>query len=394
MTTRKNLRMPTRARSLAIEYFPLDAARLRYFGGTSGHWGGRCRPLDDADFEVKPGIDWARWPITKADLDPYLSRASEILEIKAFSPDRPIPESGLKQISFNFSPPVHFGEKYDMRIVCDPDILLVVNANFTSFETNGNAIQAASVVNYRGVTHAIRANRYILATGGIENSRLLLWSNVRSNGQVVKNAGALGKYWMEHPHFTLGDLILFGEFSHELRDHTIFLSPTRVTMREAETLNCGLRLQPRTYSGAERSSPTSPALLLSLHNGRCRDLTSASLARASCARHGSRNLCRKTGLSYPTNWTCWASRARSCIGRKARGIERLFKSQPALLLLTWQPAIRGVFGSLLGYWAKPTTRRRMSWAEITIWEEHAWPRLPTRESWTQTARFSVKKTST
>ena len=175
------------------QYFPLDAARLRYFGGTSGHWGGRCRPLDDADFEVKPGIDWARWPITKADLDPYLSRASDILEIKAFSPDRPIPESGLKQISFNFSPPVHFGEKYYMRIVCDPDILLVVNANFTSFETNGNAIQAASVVNYRGVTHAIRANRYILATGGIENSRLLLWSNVRSNGQVVKNAGALGK---------------------------------------------------------------------------------------------------------------------------------------------------------------------------------------------------------
>ena len=54
-------------------YFPLDAARLRYFGGTSGHWGGRCRPLDDADFEAKPRIDWARWPITKADLDPYLA---------------------------------------------------------------------------------------------------------------------------------------------------------------------------------------------------------------------------------------------------------------------------------------------------------------------------------
>ena len=44
--------------------------RLRFFGGTSNHWGGMCRPLDDIDFE--------KFPISKADINPYLPEASNI----------------------------------------------------------------------------------------------------------------------------------------------------------------------------------------------------------------------------------------------------------------------------------------------------------------------------
>ncbi|MCP4409167.1 MAG: GMC family oxidoreductase, partial [Gammaproteobacteria bacterium] len=31
-------------------YYPLDYTRVRYLGGSSNHWGGRCRPMDAADF--------------------------------------------------------------------------------------------------------------------------------------------------------------------------------------------------------------------------------------------------------------------------------------------------------------------------------------------------------
>ena len=34
-------------------YYPLDAARLRFFGGSSNHWGGWTRPLDPYDFKPK-----------------------------------------------------------------------------------------------------------------------------------------------------------------------------------------------------------------------------------------------------------------------------------------------------------------------------------------------------
>ena len=36
---------------VGLPYIPLEIARLRYFGGTTNHWGGYCQPLDESDFE-------------------------------------------------------------------------------------------------------------------------------------------------------------------------------------------------------------------------------------------------------------------------------------------------------------------------------------------------------
>jgi len=49
-------------------YFELDQARLRYFGGTTNHWAGVCRPLDQRDFRPKPYVTSAGWPIELDDL--------------------------------------------------------------------------------------------------------------------------------------------------------------------------------------------------------------------------------------------------------------------------------------------------------------------------------------
>src|SRR6185312_7721737 len=70
-------------------YYALDAARLRFFGGSSNHWGGWTRPLDPYDFEAKAHTPLSGWPIAKADLDPYAAEADEILNLP---PDRPPPD--------------------------------------------------------------------------------------------------------------------------------------------------------------------------------------------------------------------------------------------------------------------------------------------------------------
>ncbi|MGI9262349.1 MAG: FAD-dependent oxidoreductase, partial [Woeseiaceae bacterium] len=44
-----------RGENIGEPYFPLEAARLRYFGGTTGHWAGLCSPFDEIDFQVR---DW------------------------------------------------------------------------------------------------------------------------------------------------------------------------------------------------------------------------------------------------------------------------------------------------------------------------------------------------
>ena len=91
-------------------WFPKDlkALRLRQFGGTSGHWGGTCRPLDSYDYNL--------WPIKKRDLDKYLKEACDILEIddEKFI-DKEINQN-IKFIEFQNSN-VRFLEKYYKKIL-------------------------------------------------------------------------------------------------------------------------------------------------------------------------------------------------------------------------------------------------------------------------------------
>ena len=54
----------------------------------------------------------------------------------------------------------------------------------------------------------IKSDNFILATGGIENSRILLWSNELTNSQIVKNTSSL-EYWMEHQNFNVGKLFFW-----------------------------------------------------------------------------------------------------------------------------------------------------------------------------------------
>ncbi|MDZ7771685.1 MAG: hypothetical protein U5K31_02940 [Balneolaceae bacterium] len=64
----------------------LNTSRLRYFGGTTNHWGGWCRPLDAIDFEEKAWMPYSGWPISRDDLNPYYRRAEEVVEINSFEP--------------------------------------------------------------------------------------------------------------------------------------------------------------------------------------------------------------------------------------------------------------------------------------------------------------------
>jgi len=50
--------------------YPLTGARLRAYGGTTNHRGGWCRPLEPLDYESRPGVRDAHWPIAPRELDP------------------------------------------------------------------------------------------------------------------------------------------------------------------------------------------------------------------------------------------------------------------------------------------------------------------------------------
>jgi len=218
-------------------------SRLRYFGGTTNHWGGYCRPLDEYDFTERSfDSSIPTWPINKATLSKYLGDACKILEIQNDFKDHEL-GGYFKQADFKLSGPVRFKAKYLDVLKKSKYCELLFNANLFSLETDGNYIKEAVFKTDKNNSFKIRSKFYVLATGGIENSRLLLWSNKLSDGRLIKNSNDLGKYWMSHPHFTLGNILMWGD-KDPLPDGLVNYAPTKEFLDRNKIMNIALRVDP------------------------------------------------------------------------------------------------------------------------------------------------------
>ena len=229
-------------------YFTLDTTRLRYFGGSSNHWAGWCRAIDAMDFKEKPWVPDTGWPIGRDAIEPYLSEVHDILDLVPFEDDEPVTED-ISLIQLIKSPAVRFAKKYRSDLAHSRDIALVLDTYVTELAGDGTTVTGASILS-AGNVHEHRSPFFVVATGGIENSRLLLWSNERSNGGVVPQAEALGRYWMEHPQFIAADVVLMASDAFPLDEQgEAFFSPSFKAIEAAGILNFGIRLIAKPYSG-------------------------------------------------------------------------------------------------------------------------------------------------
>jgi len=223
---------------------PLSVSRLRQFGGASNHWGGWCRPLEAVDFENKiGGLDGA-WPIGRGDLEPWLAPAMRILQLPEFAPDVAFGDS-LRHVTFAYSPPVNFASLYGDDFRRSKRVDLALGSYVTGFDVAAGRVVHARVRDRDGAERLVAARRFVVCTGGVENSRLLLWANQQSGGKLVPEPAALGRYWMEHPHFTLGHILLESDFPFEFDSNgTVFIAPTPAVIRDRGILGFGLRIHP------------------------------------------------------------------------------------------------------------------------------------------------------
>ncbi len=241
--------------TLGDPLYDLSTARLRCFGGTSGHWSGWCRPLDDVDFSAKDDPIEA-WPMGRAQLDPFLSEACSILDVANTFPRAGFGKS-FDEITFQISP-TRFRDKYFEAIRASSNIdLMLDTALFCLFKHGAERISSATVKTKSGRTAQIRARVYVLATGGIENSRLLLFSNQVHHGRLFGPL-PIGQYWMEHPTFALGDALIWGRFPDEVPvqrdtlDGQVVVAPRAEFLRAERIGNIGLRLNTLSYSSSSK----------------------------------------------------------------------------------------------------------------------------------------------
>jgi choline dehydrogenase-like flavoprotein len=198
-------------------------SRLRVLGGATGHWGGVLRPLDALDFEERSWVPHSGWPLGAAELAPFYGAACAICEVPGFNDDadnpsrrfeRPLIPLGENQrvITQIFHQNVlHFGVRYRNELVRSRNIRVILHAIATELVTyaNGSAVERVRVASLAGRRFDVRAKRYVLATGGLENARLLLLSNRVQPQGVGNDHDQVGRYFMEHPHIPIGRVVIW-----------------------------------------------------------------------------------------------------------------------------------------------------------------------------------------
>ncbi|MGH7087867.1 MAG: GMC oxidoreductase, partial [Stellaceae bacterium] len=194
-----------------VPYTPLVMDRLRFFGGTTNHWSGGCRPLEASDF--------ADWPFGRDTLLPYYRRAQPICQLGPFTYDakdwatdaaRPAPfaaGSSLRQGIIQYSPPTRFGQVYRDDLKTARNVAVHLHANLVDIDTDGEGVAAMRLQTLEGKSFRARAKRYVLAAGGIENARILL--NAQGGRGVGNGGDMVGRCFMDHAEVPKAAQIVF-----------------------------------------------------------------------------------------------------------------------------------------------------------------------------------------
>lgn len=254
------------AKNVGVQRLPHDETRLRYFGGTTNHWSGHCSPFEEEDFKRRDWVPHSGWPLERAELMPFYSRAYRLCELdaKPFEADWPevarrkIPGMNadtLRQYFLQYSSPTRFGPAYETDLQSARNIRVVLHANVTDIVANGDAkaIDRIKIRTLGGRSGEIRARQVVLCCGGIENARLLLLSN----GIVKKGLGnqrdVVGRYFMDHPFGGVGLVQrlgnapfenFFGSQDIDGRRFYFGLALTPAVQRRERVLGCGIQFWP------------------------------------------------------------------------------------------------------------------------------------------------------
>lgn len=256
-------------------YYDLVETRLRFFGGTTSIWGGRCVPLDAVDFEQRDWIPHSGWPFDRAHMDPWYRRVHESLGLGAVEYDEAVwrrlrstpPALDPARLRTDFW---RFDMKWDRftlsrcgDLARSENVRILLHATCTGIQANDSAsgVACLRIATPEGRPARVTARQYVLACGGIENPRLLLASNDVEKAGVGNRRDLVGRFFMEHPHGRAGRVIaanpygLWKLFRRVRADGGVPVAPAwrpgEQAQRELGTLNGAftLKLQRRAGSG-------------------------------------------------------------------------------------------------------------------------------------------------
>lgn len=212
-----------------------DLSVRRQVGGTSALWGGRCVPFDPIDFEPRPVVPDRLWPVSYDEMAAYLPRAcrwavcgdavftaGEIPELTGRAMIPGLPDGEIRTTDLErWSLPTRFGDVYGRRLERHPRIDLITGLTCTGIACTpgGDGIDHLDLRALDGNRVTAHARHYVLATGGLEATRLLLASDDVHPGGIGNHSGHLGRWYMAHVEARVARIHLTTPPEHTIYEH-------------------------------------------------------------------------------------------------------------------------------------------------------------------------------
>jgi len=190
---------------------PLLSGRERRLGGTSTVWTGRCIPFDEIDYEARTWVPRSGWPLAREELIPHLNDAGTYLGAGPYDESGEVPEppgaprrppfdaSLLRHVRWEDPAPVDSGR----RLLGDanPNLRVLLHATVTHLNTDAatgrlESVEVAAAADCRAT---VTARAVVLCAGGVENARILLYSNRIHSAGLGNDHDVVGRYFMDHP---------------------------------------------------------------------------------------------------------------------------------------------------------------------------------------------------
>ncbi|MDP6520327.1 MAG: FAD-dependent monooxygenase, partial [Planctomycetota bacterium] len=182
-------------------------SRERVVGGASTTWSGLSSPLDPVDLEQRSYLCPGAWPLESAELASLYAEAAEryrfpapqlftaggdFAALRGSGELQPRWETLEEKIFLAAAQAQDYGREW-LDTYDSDSVTLFTDATLLRLEEEAGRVAKGVLRTRSGRTVTLRAKVFVLATGGIENARLLL------NSKLGNEHDQVGRYLMNHP---------------------------------------------------------------------------------------------------------------------------------------------------------------------------------------------------